>query len=133
MEGKESIDNLKIRIKNNHKIIKTNGKKIDDYTYEWNFNKDNFNEIKSSNKTVLLDFYADWCGPCRMVSPIVEEIAEKNHQYLVGKINVDDEPELAQQFYVSSIPMLVVMKNGEIANQSVGARPKAQILAMLED
>ncbi len=95
-------------------------------------NINNFEEIRNNDKPVLLDFYADWCGPCRMVSPIVEEIAEENPQYIVGKINVDEEPELAGKFYVSSIPMLVVLKNGEVANQSVGARPKAQILAMLE-
>ncbi len=95
-------------------------------------NKNNFEELKSSEKPVLLDFYADWCGPCRMVSPLVDEIAEENPQYLVGKINVDEEPELAQAFGVISIPYLVVMKNGQIVNQSAGARPKAQILAMLE-
>lgn len=95
-------------------------------------NKNNFNEIKSSKKTVLLDFYADWCGPCRMVSPIVDEIARENPQYLVGKINVDDETELAAAFAVSSIPMLVVMKDGKIAAQAVGARPKEQILDMLK-
>ena len=95
-------------------------------------NKQNFEEIKKSDKTVLLDFYADWCGPCRMVSPLVDEIAEENPQYLVGKINVDSEPDLAESFGVSSIPTLVVMKNGKIVNKSVGARPKAQILAMLE-
>ncbi|MBQ8176807.1 MAG: thioredoxin [Oscillospiraceae bacterium] len=95
-------------------------------------NINNFDEIRNSDKLVLLDFYADWCGPCRMVSPVVEEIAEENPQYLVGKINVDDEPELAQKFGVSSIPMLVVMKNGEIVNKAVGAKPKAQILAMLK-
>ncbi|MBP3390211.1 MAG: thioredoxin [Clostridia bacterium] len=94
--------------------------------------KSNFNEIKSSDKTVLLDFYADWCGPCRMVAPIVHEIAEENPQYVVGKINVDDEPELAVQFDVMTIPTLVVLKGGEIVNQVSGARPKAQILAMLE-
>ena len=94
-------------------------------------NKTNFEQIKSSNKTVLLDFYADWCGPCRMVSPIVDEIAKENPQYLVGKINVDEEPELAAAFAVASIPTLVVMKDGKIVNQSTGARPKAQILAML--
>lgn len=95
-------------------------------------NKNNFEQVRGSEKLVLLDFYADWCGPCRMVSPIVDEIAEENPQYLVGKINVDDEPELAAAFGVASIPMLVIMKNGKIANQSVGARPKEQILAMLE-
>lgn len=96
-------------------------------------NKSNFESVKNSEKTVLLDFYADWCGPCRMVSPIVDEIAKENPQYFVGKINVDDEPELASAFGVASIPMLVVMKNGKIVNQSAGARPKAQILAMLEE
>lgn len=95
-------------------------------------NKNNFDLVKNSDKIVLLDFYADWCGPCRMVSPLVDEIAKENPQYLVGKINVDNESELASQFGVSSIPMLVVMKDGKIINQSVGARPKAQILAMLE-
>ena len=98
-----------------------------------NVTKENFNEIKNSDKTVLLDFYADWCGPCRMVSPIADEIAEENPQYLVGKINVDEQPELAQAFGVSSIPMLAVLKDGKMVNQSVGARPKPQILAMLED
>lgn len=94
--------------------------------------KDNFEEIKNSEKTVLLDFFADWCGPCRMVSPVVDEIAEENPQYLVGKINVDAQPELASAFGVMSIPTLVVMKNGEIVNRSTGARPKAQILAMFD-
>ena len=84
--------------------------------------KENFNQIKNSDKTVLLDFYADWCGPCRMVSPIVDEIAQENPQYLVGKINVDEQPELAAAF-----------NGGKTVNQSVGARPKSQILAMLED
>lgn len=96
-------------------------------------NKNNFDSLKTSDKTVLLDFYADWCGPCRMVSPLVDEIAEENPQYIVGKINVDSEPELAGEFGVSSIPTLVVMKNGQIVNQSVGAKPKSQILAMLMD
>lgn len=97
-----------------------------------NVNINNFETLKSSDKTVLLDFYADWCGPCRMVSPIVEEIAEENPQYIVGKINVDNEPELAQKFGIMSIPTLVVMQNGKIVHQSVGARPKQQILEMLE-
>ncbi len=95
-------------------------------------NKNNFNEIINSDKPVLLDFYAEWCGPCRMVSPIVEEIAKENPQYIVGKIDVDVEEELALQFSVVSIPTLVVLKNGKVVNQVSGARPKPQILSMLE-
>ena len=95
-------------------------------------NKNNFDSVRTSEKPVLLDFYADWCGPCRMVSPIVEEIAAENPQYLIGKINVDKEPELAQNFHVLSIPTLAVIKNGAVINRSVGARPKTEILAMLE-
>lgn len=95
-------------------------------------NKSNFEQVISTDKPVLIDFYADWCGPCRMVSPLVDEIAEENPQYVVGKINVDNEPELAAAFAVSSIPMLAVIKNGKIANQSVGAMPKEKILEMLE-
>jgi len=95
-------------------------------------NLNNFETVKNSEKTVLLDFYADWCGPCRMVSPIVDEIAEENPQYLVGKINVDEETKLAADFGVGSIPTLIVMKNGRIVQESVGARPKEQILKMLE-
>ena len=95
-------------------------------------NKNNFDSVKSSSKPILLDFYADWCGPCRMVSPILEEIAEENPQYLVGKINVDQEAELAQAFHVMSIPTLAVIKNGEVISQSAGARPKQDILALLE-
>lgn len=94
--------------------------------------KSNFKSVKDSDKIVLLDFYADWCGPCRMVSPLVDEIAEENPQYLVGKINVDEEAELAQAFGVASIPTLVILKDGKVVRQSVGARPKSQILAMLE-
>ena len=94
--------------------------------------KNNFEEVKNSDKPVLLDFYADWCGPCRMVAPILHEIAEERPDVIVGKINVDEEEDLAMQFGVYSIPTLVVMKNGEIVRQVSGARPKAQILAMLE-
>ncbi len=93
----------------------------------------NFEEIKNGEKRVLIDFYADWCGPCKMIAPIIEEIAEENPQYVVGKINVDDSPELAIEFGVSTIPNLVVMENGKVLNQIAGARPKASILKMLEE
>lgn len=94
---------------------------------------DNFEQVKSSDKTVLLDFYADWCGPCRMVGPLVEQIAEECPEYLICKVNVDDEPGLAAQFGVVSIPTLVVMRDGQVVKQSAGAKPKHLILAMLED
>ena len=88
-------------------------------------------EVVNSKGTVLIDFWATWCGPCRMVVPLVEEIAKERSDIKVVKINVDEEQELAMQFGVMSIPTLVVMKNGKIVNQATGARPKAQILAML--
>lgn len=79
----------------------------------------------------MVDFWAPWCGPCRMVGPILEEIAQERADVKVGKVNVDEQPELASQFSVMSIPTLVVMKDGKVANQTVGARPKGQILALL--
>ena len=97
-----------------------------------NITFDNFqNEVMNSDRPVLLDFWASWCGPCRMVVPIVEEIAKERDDIKVGKINVDQEPELAEQFGIMSIPTLIVMKNGQITNQAMGARPKRAILEML--
>ena len=94
--------------------------------------KENFeNEVLKSDIPVLVDFWATWCGPCMMLSPIVEEIAEEYPEYKVCKINVDEEPELASQFNILSIPTLVVMENGQILNQASGARPKNAILSML--
>lgn len=94
--------------------------------------KNNFEEIKQNDKPILIDFYANWCGPCKMLSPIIDEIADEREDVIVGKINVDSEPELAEKFGVFSIPTLVILKDGNVVHQSAGARPKAQILALLE-
>ena len=92
----------------------------------------NFEElVLNSAKPILLDFWATWCGPCRMVAPVVEEIAAEREDILVGKVNVDEEMELAVKFGIISIPTLIVMKNGEVANKAVGFMPKAEILKLL--
>ena len=96
-----------------------------------NINQNNFSDVINSGKKVLLDFWAPWCGPCRMVAPIVEEIAEERADIVLGKINVDEEMELAMQFGVSSIPTLVVMKDGKAVAHAIGYRPKADILKLL--
>ena len=97
-----------------------------------NINKNNFqNEVVNSDKPVLLDFWASWCGPCRMMVPIVEEIANERSDIKVGKVNVDEQPELASMFGIVSIPTMVLIKNGKIVQQMSGARPKNAILEML--
>lgn len=94
--------------------------------------KDNFDtEVMQSDKTVLLDFWADWCGPCRMLSPTVDEIADERTDIKVGKVNVDNDPSLAEKFGVFSIPTLIVIKEGKVVSQSAGLRPKKAILDML--
>ena len=93
---------------------------------------ENFEELKNSGKTVLLDFYADWCGPCKMVSPMIDQIAEEHPEYLVGKVNVDNEEDIAEAFGIMSIPTIVVLKGGEVAQKSVGVIPKEQILSLLK-
>ena len=94
--------------------------------------RDNFDaQVIKSEKTVLLDFWAAWCGPCRMVSPIVEEISKERADIVVGKVNVDEQPELASRYGVTGIPTLIAFKNGKLYNQAVGARPKGAIMQML--
>ncbi|HJC51085.1 MAG TPA: thioredoxin [Candidatus Anaerostipes avistercoris] len=97
-----------------------------------NINKNNFQEeVMNANQPVLVDFWAAWCGPCQMLGPVIEEIAAERNDIKVAKVNVDEQPELASQFQVMSIPTLVVIKDGQIVNKSVGAKPKDQILKML--
>lgn len=97
-----------------------------------NITKNNFREeVVNSEKTVLLDFWASWCGPCSMLSPIIDEIAEDRTDIKVGKVNVDEEPELSSAFQVMSIPTVVVMKNGNVTGKSIGVRPREDIEAML--
>lgn len=95
-------------------------------------NQNNFDEILAGKKPALLDFYADWCGPCRMVAPVIEEIAREHPEYVVGKINVDESPELAQRYGVFSIPTLAVVKDGRIAGRMTGAKPKEKILELFD-
>jgi len=95
-------------------------------------NKDNFHkEVLNSEKPVLLDFFASWCGPCRMVGPILDEIAREREDIKVCKVNIDEQPELASRFRIMSVPTLMVLKDGQVTEQSIGARPKHQILAMV--
>ena len=100
---------------------------------EINITKDNFHqEVINSEKTVLMDFWATWCGPCRMIAPIVEEIANENPDIKVCKVNVDEQPDLARMFNIASIPTLVVIKNAEVANTGIGFMPKEKILELLK-
>ena len=114
-----------------HKAIKKN--KEDNIMSAKNLTNQNFNlEINGSTNPVLVDFWASWCGPCRALSPIVEQIAEEHPEYLVAKVNIDEEPELAQRFGVMTIPTLIVFEGGQEKRRSVGVRPKQQILELLK-
>lgn len=95
------------------------------------FNENNFDSVRKNEGLSLIDFYADWCGPCRMVLPLVDEIAKERSDLLVGKINVNENPDLAREFGIMSIPTLIVMKNGEIIKRSSGAKSKEKILEMI--
>ena len=96
-------------------------------------NKNNYEkEVLNSDKKVLLDFYADWCGPCRMVAPVVDEIAKEHPEYKIGKVNVDEQPELASSFGVMSIPSIFVLEGGTVIKKALGARSKTELLSMLE-
>ena len=97
-----------------------------------NVTKENFNETVNSGKTVLLDFWATWCGPCQMIAPTVHEVAEEREDIVVGKVNVDDEAELAIKFGIVSIPTLVVLKDGKVVSQAVGVQSKDKILEMIK-
>ena len=94
--------------------------------------KENFNEVINTEKPVLIDFYADWCGPCKMLSPVVDKIAEEHSEFVIGKVNVDEEEALAMEFGVMSIPTLVIFKDGNVAEKLVGVRPKNAIVDALE-
>lgn len=97
-----------------------------------NITKENFQqEVLNSNKPVLVDFYASWCGPCRMLGPVVDKIAEEHPEFKVCKINIDDQPELTSNYKVMSVPTLMVFRDGKLVNQSLGVKPEKQILAML--